>query len=372
MEDLQYWVALSQVPGMGTARFRLLERAFRSMAEAWRASPSDLQGAGLDGKTAQALIEGRGHIDPQQESAKLADMGILALTWHDRQYPARLKEIYDPPPVLYLRGELLLEDERAVAVVGTRRATAYGREACAALVKDLVGAGITVISGLARGIDAVAHRAALEAGGRTLAVLGSGLDVVYPPEHKALAQEVAARGAVISEHPPGTRPEARHFPRRNRIISGMSLGVLVAEAPEDSGALWTVHWALEQGRDVFAVPGSVFSPGSRGTNRLIQDGAKLVLEVKDILEELNLASVVAVQPPLPSLLPKLDDARGQVLASLGHEPLHIDEVRRRTSLPIATVSSALAMMEIEGLVKQVGTMHYIRARELPADYSTAR
>ena len=369
MQDLKYWLAFNRVSGLGTARFRLLERHFRSMEEAWRAGPGELAQAGLDRRVVSNILKRRPEIDPDAEAARLERQGIAAFNWHDSRYPRRLKEIYDPPPVLYVRGGLLPEDERSVAVVGTRRATVYGREATLAITGDLARSGVTIVSGLARGIDRVAHRAALDAGGRSIAVLASGLDIIYPKEHRGLAQEVEAHGALVSEYPLGVRPDARNFPRRNRIMSGMTLGTLVTEAGEKSGAMWTVRHALEQNREVFCVPGSVFSPASSGTNLLIQEGAKLVMGYNDVLEELNLSAAVQ-QLELPSLPEPQDETESAVLGHLSHEPVHIDDLRRELDLPIAQVSSALAMMEIKGLVKQVGGMHYIRVREVAARYGT--
>ncbi|MBI4200445.1 MAG: DNA-protecting protein DprA [Chloroflexi bacterium] len=366
-EELRYWVALSHVPFVGRARFQLLEQRLGSLKEAWRAPASRLKEAGLDDRATAVLVAVRARLDPDAEMERLARLGIHAFTWNDPEYPPRLKEIYDLPPVVFVKGTLLPEDERSVAVVGTRRASAYGREVASLLSRDLAQHGVTVVSGLARGIDAIAHRAALEAGGRTIAVLGNGLDVVYPPEHAALAEEIAERGALVSEHPLGVRPEAKNFPRRNRIMSGMTLGTLVVEAPEGSGALWTVRHALEQDREVFCVPGSIFSPTSRATNLLIQQGAKLVMDYRDVLEELNLAGT-GEQLPLPALLSPTDDTEAVLLGRLSYEPLHIDEVRRQAGLPMPTVSSTLAMMELKGLVKQVGAMRYVRTREVAAPY----
>ena len=315
MEQTKYWVAFSQVPGMGAVRFRLLEGAFGDMEEAWRGSEAALVAAGLDRRTVSQIIQRRPQLDPDAEMSRLNSHGIRAITWHDTDYPPLLKETHDPPPILFLKGGLLPQDQRSVAVVGTRRATAYGREACSTLVGDLARSGVTIVSGLALGIDGVSHRVAIEAGGRTIAVLGSGLDVIYPAEHRALAQQVAETGALVSEHPLGTRTLAQNFPRRNRILSGMTRGVLVVEAPEASGAMWTVHWALEEGREVFAVPGSIFSPASQGVNRLLQQGAKLVLDYTDVLEELNLPGLgqtPARQEELPGL--KLDAPEGDEAA----------------------------------------------------------
>jgi len=270
-------------------------------------------------------------------------------------------------PRYYIKGTILPDDERAVAVVGTRGPTTYGREAAAALTTDLARNGITIVSGLARGIDGVAHRAALDAGGRTIAVLASGLDTVYPREHAGLFQRTQGAGAVVCEYPLGVRPDPRSFPRRNRLISGMSLGTLVIEAPNKSGAVWTVRHALDQNREVFCVPGSIFSPASQFTNRMIQEGAKLVSSYTDVLEELNL-TVVAHQVEMPMIQDQADDTEAALLQYLDDEPLHIDDIRRSASLPIAAVSSLLSMLELRGKVKQVGCMHYIRIRETSPIY----
>lgn len=365
-----YWVAFRMAPAIGRARFELLLKAFGALERAWRASPEALRAAGLDARAITSVSTLKARIDPDAEMARLERAGIRVLTWEDQDYPARLKQIYDLPPVLFIKGSLLPEDERSIAVVGTRRSTAYGREAAAFLTRDLAQRGVTIISGLARGIDAIAHKTALEAGGRTIAVLGHGLDRLYPPEHAALAAEVARHGALVSEYPLGVRPDAQNFPRRNRIMSGMSLGTLVVEAPQGSGAIWTVRHALEQDREVFCVPGSIFSPASQATNLLIQQGAKLVMDYKDILEELNLADVAETQLPLPlpALVAPADDTEAAILSRLAYEPTHIDDVSRDTGLPMPTLSGTLTLMELKGLVKQVGNMSYVRLRETTVTY----
>ena len=261
--------------------------------------------------------------------------------------------------MLYVRGALGPEDRTAVAVVGTRKATAYGREATTQLVAGLARSNVTVVSGLARGIDSTAHKAALQAGGRTIAVMACGLDMVYPADHVGLAREILEHGALVSEHPLGVKPEASHFPRRNRIMSGLSLGVLIVEAGEQSGAHITVRYALEQDREVFTVPGSIFAPGSRGSHRWIQEGAKPVTRVEDILEELNLA-VLGQQMELKTAVPGTVQ-ENLLLKLLSLDPVHIDEVGRQAGLPIAEVSSTLAMMELKGVVRQVGGMNFVRA-----------
>ncbi len=361
-------MAFNRIPRLGPARFRLMEKYFGSMLKAWDAPSSEFKAAGLDEETVKSIQAKRPTLDPDGELERMEKAGVRAMNWNDSSYPSRLKEIYDPPPVLYVLGTLLPEDERSVAVVGTRKATAYGKEVTYRISSDLARNQVTVVSGLARGIDAMAHRAALEAGGRTLAVMGSGPDIIYPSEHTALAQQIAQTGALLSEHPIGVKPSPGNFPRRNRIMSGMTLGTLVVEAGDTSGALWTVRHALEQDREVFAVPGSIFSQVSRGCNQLIQEGAKLVLDYNDILEELNL-SAVGQQTEMKALFPK-DETESKVLRYVTYEPVHIDDVIRSSGLPIATVSSTLALMEVKGMVKQVGSMNYVRLKETVAEYET--
>jgi DNA processing protein len=366
MSDLKYWVGFNRIQGLGRAKFSLLEGHFGDMERAWKASAAELKAAGLDSKSIEAIVAARPDISPDAELERLERNHIKALNWNDPAFPARLKEIYDVPPVLYVRGDITAEDEWTIAVVGTRRATIYGREVTERLVTELVRNRITVVSGLARGIDSIAHRTALESGGRTIAVFACGLDIVYPPENVKLAQDIMEHGALVSEYPLGTRPKAEHFPRRNRIMSGISLGVLVTEAGEGSGAMITASLALEQNREVFAVPGSILSPASRGVNRLIKEGAKLVSEVQDILEELNL-TMIPRQMEMRELVPE-NETESLIMKYLSHEPTHIDEVCRSSSLPIATVSSTLAMMELKGIVRQMGGMNYILAREARAGY----
>jgi DNA processing protein len=356
MSDLQYWVAFSRIPGVGRVRFSQLTGYFGNLENAWRASHSDLRSAGLDARTIDNIVAMRAEIEPGAEMEKLARHGVKAVRCDDPVFPPRLKEIYDVPPLIYIRGTLVPEDEWTIAVVGTRRATVYGREVTERLVAELVHNRITVVSGLARGIDSIAHRAALKAGGHTIAVFACGLDLVYPAENERLAQEIMKSGALVSEYALGTRPKAENFPRRNRILAGLSLGVLVTEADEGSGALITADLALEQNREVFAVPGSMLSPTSRGTNRLIQHGAKLVTSAQDILEELNL-TMIPRQMEMREVVPA-DDTESLLLQCLSHEPTHIDDVCHSSRLPIATVSSALAVMELKGLVRQQGGMNY--------------
>ena len=370
ISELKYWIAFNRVRRVGRARVAMLEAHFGSLSEAWGASSTQLQQAGLDRRTAANAARSWSRIDPDAEMDRVQQAGVTALTWHDDGYPPRLKEIYDKPPVLYVKGEILPEDERAIAVVGTRRPTAYGREVARQVTSDLAQNGLTIVSGLAKGVDGIVHRAALDAGARTIAALGSGLDVMYPREHADLASRIAENGAVVSEFPMGTRPDSQNFPRRNRIISGMSLGTLVAEAPESSGALLTARHALEQDREVFCIPGSILSEVSRGGNRLIRDSAaKLVTCADDIIEELNL-STIEYQIELAAFFPE-DDAQAAVLKYVTFDPIHIDEIIRNSSLASSTVSGALTMMELRGLIRQVGGMNYVRLRETSEEYQTA-
>ena len=356
--DAPYWIALHRIHGMGRVRFNALIAGFDSMEEAWSAPASALRRAGLDPKVVSAVVEARPSMDPRAEADRLERAGVRALTLRDEAYPARLRETYDPPPVLYVRGTLTKTDERSITVVGTRHMTSYGREVTRMVTEELARNGMTIVSGLALGIDAVAHKAALDAQGRTLAVLACGLDMVYPTGHRALAERITENGALISDYPLGTKPKPEYFPRRNRILAGLTLGTIVTEAPERSGALITTTYALNENREVFAVPGSVLSPASAGTNRLVQEGgAKLVRNAADVLEELNL-TVPARQLPLPSVEPA-DETEAALLALVSREPTHIDAIHEESGLPMPVVSSTLALMELKGLVKEIGPMSYI-------------
>lgn len=366
MEPHAYWIGFNKVRGIGPARLRALLDCFGSVESAWRAPVAELQRAGLDRRSLANLLEARKNVDLAAELDHVREAGVTLLTWDDQEYPERLKTIYDPPPTLYVLGELSPRDEWSVALVGTRRASVYGKEVARVLATELARAGVTVISGLARGIDEQAHRAALAAGGRTIAVLGSGLDVIYPYDNRRLAEEIAGSGAVVSEYALGTQPEASNFPPRNRIISALSRGVVVVEAGEQSGALITADFAAEQGRDVFAVPGNIFQRGSVGSNRLIRDGAQPILDASDLLEALNLRAAPE-QHQTQQLFPT-DPVEAEMLDHLSEVPTHVDEVSRATGLPIATVTSTLAVMELKGLVRHVAGMSYLRAREAPAKY----
>lgn len=361
MDDRAIWVGFNLVKGIGAVRLRALIDAFGNLEAAWKAPADQLQTAGLSPKITQNLLQIRQQVDLEQLWQQIQAQGVTVLTWEDENYPARLKEIDQPPPVLYLRGELRPEDNWAVAIVGTRRITPYGRQVAEDVATFLAANGVTVVSGLARGVDAVAHRAALKAGGRTLAILGSGVDRVYPPEHIQMAEEMMKHGAVISDYPLGTPPESANFPPRNRIISGLSLATVVIEAGEKSGALITATFAVEQGREVFAVPGNILAPQSKGANQLIQQGARPLLNLQDLMDILHLRKVDQQQTARQKL--PADPTEAKILQVLGHEPLHVDEIRAQSGLPIEQVSATLTMMELKGMVRPVGGMNYVAVRE---------
>ena len=308
------------------------------------------------------LLQHRAAVDLDKVLDAILEQDVRVLTLLDKDYPKLLKEIDQSPPVLYIRGELMPADEFAVALVGTRKVSAYGQQITRDVSLYLAGNGLTIVSGLARGVDGLAHQHALQAGGRTIAVLGSGVDVIYPPEHRKLADAIVESGAIISDYPMGTQPEGIKFPPRNRIISGLSLATIVIEAGERSGALITADFALEQGRDVFAVPGNVLSPASMGTNRLIQNGSFALVSPKDVLDVLDLNQVEAIKIPR-QVLPA-DDTEAKILQVLGYEPIHVDEVCNQSKLPVERVSAALTLMELKGMVQHVGGMRYTVVREV--------
>jgi DNA processing protein len=367
MDDKRYWVGFNLVRGIGAVRLQALIEHFGDAAAAWNGDSTELRAAGLSIKVIERFLELRQNVDLDKMWDRIAAQGIAILTCVDEKYPARLKEIEQPPPVLYVRGELLAEDDFAVAIVGTRRVTPYGRQITEELASFLAANGVTVISGLARGVDGLAHDAALKAGGRTVAVLGSGVDRIYPSENRMLAEQIIAHGALISDYPVGTAPESGNFPPRNRIISGLSLAVIVVEAGETSGALITAEFAAEQGREVFAVPGNILAPQSKGTNKLIQNGALPLLTPQDLMQALNLTHI-SEQKSARKILPA-NDVEAKLMMTLGNEPLHVDEIRSQTGLPVEKVSAALVMMELKGMVRQVGGMHYVAVREVQSGYS---
>lgn len=371
MDDaaLTFWLSLQSIDGVGDRTLLKLIHRFGSPERVFQASLDDLIQAGCSQELAASIQRGpasdlRRQIDGQVKTVHR--LKITTLTLFDQSYPARLKAIPDPPPLLYVSGELSSSDDVAVAVVGGRRATPSGRIVTEEIAKELAACGVTVVSGLARGIDAAAHRGALAGKGRTIAVLGCGIDRTYPTEHHALRRSIESHGAVISELPIGAAPQSHHFPRRNRIISGLSFGVLVSEAATDSGSLITAKLALEQGRDVFAVPGSIKEAACRGSNRLIKEGAKLIEGAQDVLDEI-LPQIDARQRARL----KLDHVPGEantplhneallVYEALSYEARSVDTVIESTGLSAAQVSATLLSLELNGRIRQLPGQQYIR------------
>jgi len=365
-ENRLYWIGFNLVKGIGSVRFKALLDHFGNAKTAWFASSDELRSLGINHKIINNLIRIRTDVSLEKIRDNIQSLGVTILTWEDETYPRRLRDISQSPPVLYIRGDLIPQDDWAVAVVGTRRITGYGQQVTERITTKLVHAGITIVSGLARGVDGVAHKAAIQAGGRTLAVLGCGVDKVYPPEHRTLFEKIVQNGAIISDYPPGTPPEASNFPPRNRIISGLSRATVVVEAGRRSGALITAEFAAEQGSEVFAIPGSILSPQSRGTNNLIQQGARVLLTPQDILETLDLTRIVE-QSDARTVLPA-NATESSLYNILTHEPKHVDEIRTEANLSIELVSSTLALMELKGMVRQVGGMRYMSIKEGRVDY----
>ncbi len=358
LNDQFYWLGFSLIPGIGLKRLLRLLNYFGDLQTAWAAHEVDLRHSGLEESVMAILLTTRAKISLDAEMAKIEKAGAWLLTLNDEDYPNTLKAIDDAPAVLYIRGALTPTDDLALSVVGTRKATQYGRDVAHDLCKRLAQHGITIISGMAQGIDSAAHLGALAGGGRTIAILGCGVDVVYPRENRDLAQKIIANGALVSEFPIGTQPIPTNFPRRNRIVSGMALGVLVIEAPEGSGALITAELAAEQGREVFAVPGNILNPMSRGANRLIQDGAKLVMQAEDILNELSVAYTNTQTREKTEQIIPANATEAAILQVLNADPVHIDDLARLSGLPISELSSTLTILELKGLAQMVGHMQY--------------
>ena len=364
--DRRYWVGFNLIKGIGAVRLLALRDHFGDLEMAWQAPVEALQVAGLSPKLAERVAQVRVQVELEKYMTRVASQGIQILAWDDELYPTRLKEIDQPPPVLYVRGTLTTEDAWAVAVVGTRRVSAYGRQVAEELGTCLVNNGVTAVSGLARGVDGIAHQSALKAGERTIAILGCGVDRNYPPEHTQLAEKIIACGALMSDYAPGTPPDATNFPSRNRLISELSMATVVVEAGETSGALLTAQFAVDQGRDVFAVPGNILAAQSKGTNRLISQGAHPMLSAHDLLDALDLRRVTEQREVRNILLG--NEIEAHILSVLTHELLHMDDIRNQTGLPNECVSATLAMMELKGLVRQVGGMNYVAIREEQALY----
>ena len=366
--ELPYWLALRRA-GLGSTNFALLLARFSSISGAWDAPMEEIGRAGLDAKFVRAVEKARATFNPDAELAALQKHDARAMTWLDEDFPESLRNIPQSPPVIFVRGSAGPQFEQSVAVVGTRQVTPYGRQAAEHFCEALARNGVAIISGLARGVDAIAHRVALENGAPTVAVLAGGIDQIFPRENAGLATRILEQGCLVSEYPVGIPARADYFPRRNRILSGLAKATLVVEAGEGSGALHTANWAFEQGRDVFSIPGSIFSRQSRATNQLIRENtAKLVATPEQLCEELNLLSAGGQHK-----LPRLDADRaaapytpttpdeGKILHWLREEAVHVDEIARESGLPVAQVSSTLQILELKGLVRQNAPMTYTRA-----------
>ena len=365
-EDTNDWIILNMIPGVGSSTFRRLVKFFGSPSVVLAASLKELAMVrGITPSVCQNIINHRDGIQIDHELDLVKRYNCKVITLDDENYPASLKAIYDPPPLLYVKGELLTNDSHSISVVGTRNATPYGMKVTEQLSGQLASRGIAIVSGMAHGIDTAAHNGALSTGGRTIAVIGNGLDIIYPADNSRLFEKIISSGAAISELPMGTKPHRGMFPRRNRLISGISLGTLIVEASKQSGAIITADFALEQGREVFAVPGQIFSEASKGTNELIKQGAKLVDSVEDILDELP---SYAFQPSTDEVIKnedaliesQLSQEEGAIWKVINSSPVHIDDISKRSALPAFKVSSSLVMLELKGLIQQLSGKMFIR------------
>ncbi|MFA6098114.1 MAG: DNA-processing protein DprA [Patescibacteria group bacterium] len=358
--DTKFWVAFSRIYSLGPQKFKLLYAHFPSMEAAWQASGAELKAAGLGQKDVEKILTERCKINPEAEWEDLTKKGIRVITIHHQEYPALLKEIHSAPALLYVKGKLPENFNLSLAVVGTRKTTAYGRQIAPEITGEISRAGLIIISGLALGIDALAHQAALDAGQKTVAVLGCGLDRIYPVTNRSLGEEIVKNdGALISEYPPGTEPLKQHFPARNRIISGLAKGVLVIEGGEDSGSLITARFALDQNREIFAVPGNISSQTASGPNNLIKMGAHVVTSARDILDVFDLR-LAQLYEENKKVIGSTEEEK-ILLQFLSHEPLHIDELIKRSKLKTSIANSAITMMEMKGMIRHQGGAYYTLA-----------
>ncbi|MBI4652993.1 DNA-protecting protein DprA [Candidatus Kuenenbacteria bacterium] len=362
MSDLKYWIAFSYLPEIGSSRFRKFLNYFKNLELAWKASANELKETGLDEKIIEKIISKRKAINPDEKLEILNKENIKVITFNDPQFPKLLKEIDSCPALLFYKGNFQKQDEFSLAIVGTRKMGLYGKQIALKIVKDLVQNNLVIVSGLAKGVDALAHQITLESNGRTIAVLGSGLakKSIYPFENQNLAQKIVEQnGLLISEYPPEITPQKYFFPYRNRIISGLTLGVLIIEAPEKSGALITARYALEQGREIFAVPGNIHNLNSVGCNNLIKMGGKLVNDANDILDALNF--VRTVKPLVKKIIKPSNKEEAELLKYLSEESIYVDKLIEFSKLDSTVVNSVLMMMEINGKIKHLGGMYYILA-----------
>lgn len=361
--EMKSWLALSFVPNVGPIRFISLVKHFGSPEAVLSASEKELADFPDVGPTIASNIKKKADGKLAEKQLELMEKNqVQLLTFKDETYPENLKSIYDPPPFLFIKGETGEQDKNAIAIVGCRAASQYGKQIAEKIGRELAKRGITIISGLAWGIDSIGHLAALEENSRTLAVFGSGLDVIYPSENRKLAERIIRNGAILSEFPLGTKPERQNFPKRNRLISGLSLGVVIIEAGPKSGALLTARHALDQNREVFAVPGNVGAKTSEGTNRLIKEGAKLVTTVEDILEELKIFAPLGQKgrSETEKDLSRLSAVEKSIYDLIRNEPYHIDKIAQETSMSTSRTLSALLSLELKGYIKQLSGKQFMR------------
>lgn len=356
-----YFNAFNQISQIGSVRFRKLLNFFPNLETAWQTTASDLKQAGFEDSVITKILESRKTIDPGEEASKLAKSGIHLITFSDTDYPPMLREIPNPPMVLYTLGSVLPLHNATIAVVGTRKITAYGRQVTESIVSDLARAGATIVSGLALGIDSVAHEICVKMNCPTVAVLGCGIGGIYPASNRLLSERIIGTGGmIVSELPMNAPPLKHHFPNRNRIISGLSLGTIVIEAAKESGALITAQHALEQNREVFAVPGSIYSEVSAGPNQLLKMGARLVTKAADILEELNLNDLITETENRVLIGDNLEEQK--ILEYLNLEPQHFNELARITNFSPGNLAATLTIMEMKGKVRNLGGNQYVKGR----------
>ena len=360
--SLQYWLAWNKITDIGPKRFYNLLEYFGSLDTAWQAKSGEISKIlNLNPKISSRIFEEKNNINPEQELDLIDKHKVNVLTIEDNQYPDNLKTIHYPPPVLYFKGTIIEADKNSISIVGSRKATYYGKMVAEKLSKDLALSSLTIISGMARGIDTAAHKGTLSVNGRTIAVMGCGIDYIYPPENRRLAQEIQESGAILSEFPLFTLPERQNFPRRNRIISGLSLGTVVVEAAEKSGALITADFALNQGREVFAIPGNINSPLSNGSHNLIKQGAKLVENYQDILEEIHVAlPKKTVEKKIVKENTSLNEEEKIIYPLITKEPAQIDEIIEASKLPAGKVSETLLNLELKDLIKEIEGKRFIK------------
>lgn len=353
MEDINLLIALNMIPKLGSKRIIDIASIFKDYKNFLKATSEDfLQIPGISTKLCDHIIEYREKVDPYAEFARAKKVGANIVTIMDNDYPELLSQIYDPPPVLYVLGHISTLKYDSVAIVGTRKASSYGKNIAENFARNLALMEINVVSGMARGIDSFAHKGAVDAGGPTTAVLGCGIDVIYPPENVNLMKKIVDFGCVITSYPMGTKPLPSNFPARNRIISGLSLGTLVVEAAEKSGALITADFALEQGREVFAVPGNIMSPYSRGTHKLIKQGAKLVEDINDILNEIQMDNTIIDKKGLSenNTNKSLGKDEETLLNLIDFQPMHIEQLLAESKKTSGELNSIITRLELKGLI----------------------